>query len=153
MTQTIDVFVCLDPQDADQRKGLSLIESGSKHRFFSGGNSYISHRRTADSAYSPDDPRSKSLREEILKKLEKADKMVVLIGRETVEDEWVDWQVRTFHAIKSESPGDPTWKRIRGIRLKDCERAPIPPALIHRATQSLNWDLEGLMKWLAAPLD
>ena len=98
--------------------------------------------------FPPTDPRSKPVRDKIISKFENASKLVVLIGDQTAGSEWVQWEVDTFYKMKKPLSGENTWKRIRGMRLKGCERAPIPRALRGQSTEAMNWDPETLDKWL-----
>jgi hypothetical protein len=99
--------------------------------------------------YPPSDARSKPVRDAIMKKFERASKLVVLIGDSTHESDWVDWEVKTFYDMKEELSGDKTWKRIRGMTLKGSAGATVPSALGNRrSTKVLAWDPEALDKWL-----
>jgi hypothetical protein len=99
--------------------------------------------------YPPSDHRSKPVRDEIKRKFDRASKLVVLIGDDTHNSEWVDWEINTFYEMKEDVSGENTWKRIRGMTLKGSDKATIPSALYNgRSTQWLAWDPEALDKWL-----
>jgi hypothetical protein len=99
--------------------------------------------------YPPSDARSKPVRDEIIKKFDRASKLVVLIGDDTHKSGWVDREINTFHEMKKSISGEKTWKRIRGMILKGSDKAPIPGALYNgRSTQWLAWDPDALDKWL-----
>jgi hypothetical protein len=99
--------------------------------------------------YPPSDPRSQRVRDEIKAKFDRASKLVVLIGDNTHQSEWVDWEIRTFYELKKAVSAENTWKRIRGMKLKGSDNATMPDALTNgRSTQPLLWDPEGLDKWL-----
>lgn len=98
--------------------------------------------------YPPSDARSKPVRDAIKKKFERASKLVVLIGDNTYNSDWVTWEINTFYAMKEDISGEKTWKRIRGMTLKGSSEATIPAALGKRSTKVLAWDPETLDKWL-----
>jgi hypothetical protein len=88
--------------------------------------------------FSPTDPRSKPVRTAIQEKFSKVSKMIVLTGDNTWQSDWVQWEINTIYNMKSQLPGE-TWKRIRGMKLKDSENAIIPSALMNRrSTMYLN---------------
>jgi len=103
--------------------------------------------------YPPTDARSKPVRDAITKKFERASKLVVLIGNNTHNSEWVAWEINTFYDMKEEISGEKTWKRIRGMKLKGSSGAITPTALGNRSTKVLVWDPETLDKWLDADPD
>jgi len=74
--------------------------------------------------------------------------MVVLIGDDTHRSDWVDWEIKTFHAMKRAGLGANTWKRIRGMKLKGLMSQPRRRQLGGRSTKVLPWDPEELDKWL-----
>jgi hypothetical protein len=72
-----------------------------------------------------------------------------MIGDDTHNSEWVEWEINTFYEMKRDISGENTWKRIRGMTLKGSEQATIPNALLNgRSTQWLAWDPEALDNWL-----
>jgi hypothetical protein len=86
------------------------------------------------------------------KKFENASRLVVLIGTDTHQSAWVKWEVETFYKIKEKIDGQSTWKRIRGMFLKDRENARLPASLAGRSTQPLKWDPEALEAWIKKDL-
>jgi hypothetical protein len=98
--------------------------------------------------YPPSDLRSRPVRDEIRRKFDRASKLVVLIGEDTHNSEWVDWEVNTFYEMKEKLSGENTWKRIRGMTLKGSDNAIVPAALGGRSTKVLAWDPGTLDKWL-----
>jgi hypothetical protein len=98
--------------------------------------------------YPPSDPRSKPVRDEIIRKFKNASKLVVLIGDNTYISEWVEWEINTFFRMKKQVSGDNTWKRIRGMKLKELDNAIIPRALGNQSVKAMSWDPKALDKWL-----
>ena len=147
-----NVFVSFDHDDAKQVGGFRLLKANPNY-----GLDFHDHslRQPVVGAsgkpikYPPSDPRSKPVRDEIKGKFERSSKFVVLIGENTHNSEWVEWEINTFFEMKKPLSGDKTWKRIRGMLLKDQDKATIPSALYNgRSTQWLSWDPEALDKWL-----
>jgi len=146
-----NVFVSYDHDDQKQVGGFKLLKSNPKHPLDFHDHSLkepVTDISGKPIKYSPSDPRSKPVRDEILKKFEKCSKLVVLIGDDTHESEWVDWEINSFFKMKKELSGENTWKRIRGMTLKGSDKAVIPSALVKQSTKVLVWDPDTLDKWL-----
>jgi len=146
-----NIFVSFDHADVSQVNGLKLLKRNPNHPLDFRDHSLkepIRDRYGNPIIYPPSDPRSKPVRDEITGKFENASKLVVLIGENTADSEWVDWEVKTFYNMKKELSGDNSWKRIRGMRLKGQDDAAIPNALGERSAKVMNWDPEALDKWL-----
>ena len=146
-----NVFVSFDHDDQRQCAGFKLLKSSPNHPLDFQDHSLKDAVR--DSAgkpikYPPSDSRSKPVRDEIRSKFDRASKLVVLIGEDTHNSAWVDWEINTFYEMKQKLSGENTWKRIRGMTLKGFDNAPIPAALYNgRSTQWLAWNPEELDKW------
>lgn len=147
-----NVFVSFDHDDQRQVGGLKLLKNNPNHPLDFQDHSLkdaVRDRSGRPIKYPPSDPRSKPVRDAILAKFDRASKLVVLIGDDTHASEWVDWEIKTFYALKQPLSKENTWKRIRGMTLKGSEQAVIPNALYNgRSTQWLPWDPEALDKWL-----
>lgn len=146
-----NVFVSYDHNDVAQKNGFMLLKNSSNHPLDFRDHSLkepVTDRYGNPIIYPPSDPRSKPVRDEIIEKFDNASKLIVLIGQDTAESEWVDWEIKTFYNMKEELSGDNTWKRIRGMRLKGHDKANIPGALGGKSTEVMNWDPEALDKWL-----
>lgn len=96
----------------------------------------------------PADPRSLELREELLRRFERASKMLVLIGEKTHSDAWVAWQIQAFHELKEGRLRPNGWKCLRGFRIRGCDQAVMPPSLDGTSTRVSNWDPDELEVWL-----
>lgn len=145
-----NVFVSFDHNDAQQVNGFKLLKQNPNHPLYFRDHSLkepVTDRSGKPIIYPPSDSRSKPVCDEIISKFDNASKLVVLIGADTANSDWVDWEIKTFHDMKKLLSGDNTWKRIRGMRLKGHDNAAIPSALGGRSTQVMNWDPETLDGW------
>ena len=147
-----NVFVSFDHDDQQQVAGFKGLKSNPNHPLDFHDHSLkepVTDRNGKPLKFPPSDPRSKPVRDEIIGKFDKSSKLVVLIGDNTVNSEWVDWEIKTFYDMKQKLSGEKTWKRIRGMTLKGSENTAIPAALYNgKSTQWLAWDPEELDKWL-----
>jgi hypothetical protein len=146
-----NVFVSYDHDDQRQVGAFKLLKHNPNHPLDFQDHSLkdaILGSSGKPLTYPPTDARSKPVRDAIKKKFERASKLVVLIGADTHNSDWVDWEIKTFHTMKEDISGDKTWKRIRGMNLKGSDGATVPTALGGRSTKVLAWDPETLDKWL-----
>lgn len=146
-----NVFVSFDHDDQNQVAGFRLLKNNPHHPLDFQDHSLkqaVTNHYGKPIKYPPSDPRSKPVRSEIISKFKNASKLVVLIGTETYKSEWVDWEIKTFHAMKEKVSVDNAWKRIRGMKLKGCDNAKIPDALGKRSVKHMKWDPESLDAWL-----
>lgn len=147
-----NIFISFDHDDQKQVAGFKLLKNNPKYPLDFRDHSLkepVSDRSGKPIKYPPSDPRSKPVRDEIKKKFENASKLVVLIGGETHNSDWVAWEINTFIQMKEPISGEKTWKRIRGMKLKGYDNAAMPSALMNgRSTKELAWDPEALDKWL-----
>jgi hypothetical protein len=146
-----NVFVSFDHDDANQVNGFRALIKNPNHPLDFHDHSLkepVIDLNGKPIKYPPSDSRSKPVRDAIREKFTRASKMVVLIGDNTWQSEWVTWEINTFYDLKSQLPSD-TWKRLRGMKLKGSESAYMPNALMNgRSTKELNWDPDQLDKWL-----
>ena len=147
-----NIFISFDHNDQKQVGGFKSIKTNPTHPLDFRDHSLkepVTDRSGRPITYAPSDPRSKPVRDEIKKKFENASKLVVLIGQETHKSEWVEWEIDTFIQMKEPISGSKTWQRIRGMKLKGCENALMPNALMNgRSTKELTWDPEALDNWI-----
>ena len=146
-----NVFVSFDHDDQRQVGAFKLVRNNPNHPLDFHDHSLkepVLGPGGKPIKYPPTDARSKPVRDAITKKFERASKLVVLIGDETHESAWVEWEVKTFYTMKEEISGDKTWKRIRGMTLKGSDNAAVPNALGNRSTKVLAWDPGALDRWL-----
>jgi hypothetical protein len=147
-----NVFVSYDHDDQKQVGGFKLLKNNPKHPLDFQDHSLkepVTDRSGKPIKYPPSDSRSKPVRDEIKRKFGNASKLVVLIGDDTHNSDWVEWEIDTFIEMKTPLSSEKTWKRIRGMKLKGCDNATMPSALMNgRSTKELTWDPEALDKWL-----
>ena len=147
-----NIFVSFDHDDQKQVGGFKSLKKNPKHPLDFRDHSLkepVTDRSGKPIKYPPSDPKSKAVRDEIKKKFENASKLVVLIGDDTCKSDWVEWEINTFIQMKEPLSGGNTWKRIRGMKLKGCDNATMPSALMSaRSTKELTWDPETLDEWL-----
>jgi hypothetical protein len=151
-----NVFVSFDHDDQQQVGAFKLLKHNPNHPLEFQDHSLkepVLGSSGKPIKYPPNDPRSKPVRDAITKKLERASKLVVLIGDNTHNSDWVAWEINTFYDMKEDISGENTWKRIRGMKLKGANGAIIPAALGNRSTKVLDWDPETLDNWLDADPD
>jgi hypothetical protein len=130
-----NTFVSFDHDDQKQVGGLKLLKNNPDHPLDFHDHSLkepVLGRSGRPIKYPPSDPRSKPVRDAIIKKFDRASKLVVLIGDDTHNSEWVNWEINTFCNMKRDLSGENTWKRIRGMTLKGSDDATIPQALYNR---------------------
>ena len=98
--------------------------------------------------YQPDDTRAAPIRKELKRLLNKATKMVVVIGETTHGSKWVNWEIQTFYGQKSNLAGDAT-KRIKGMYVRECQNAELPRRIERLEVSTMAWDLTVLNKWFS----
>lgn len=146
-----NVFVSYDHDDQKQVTGFKSLISNPNHPLDFRDHSLkepVTNQAGKPIKYLPSDPRSKPVRDEIVKKFERSSKLVVLIGDDTYKSEWVEWEINTFFQMKKSISGDKTWKRIRGMKLKGSEGATTPSALGGQSTKVMDWNPEALDAWI-----
>jgi len=147
-----NIFISFDHDDQQQIAGFKLLKHNPRHPLEFQDHSLkdaVRDRSGRPITYPPTDLRSKPVRDEIMRKFDRVSKLVVLIGDNTHNSDWVNWEINTFYEMKEPVSDQNTWKRIRGMTLKGSEQATIPHALYYgRSTQWLAWDPEALDKWL-----
>ena len=146
-----NTFISYDHDDQQQVAGFKLLKNNPKHPLDFHDHSLkdaVRDRNGKPIKYPPSDARSKPVRDEIKRKFDRASKLVVLIGDDTHNSDWVDWEINTFYEMKKDVSGENTWKRIRGMKLKGSSNATLPKALSGQSTEHLPWDPEALDKWL-----
>lgn len=146
-----NLFVSYDHDDQGQVDGLKSIRFNPNHDLDFHDHSLqdpVRDRSGVPIKYPPSDPRSQRVRDEISAKLERASKLLVLVGDRTYTSEWVEWEVKRFFDIKRPISGINTHKRLRGMWLKGSAEAKVPPALLARSLPPLEWDPDALLRWL-----
>lgn len=151
-----NAFISFDHDDQAHVRGFKLLNTNPKYPLEFRDHSLkepVTDRSGKPITYPPSDPRSKPVRDEILRKFDKCLKLIVLIGQDTHRSDWVEWEINSFFEMKKPLSEGNTWKRIRGMRLKDCDQAIMPDALAGKSTKVMNWDPEGLNDWIESNPD
>lgn len=147
-----NIFISYDHDDQNQVNGFRLLNNNPNHPLDFHDHSLkhpVTDRSGRPIKYSPSDHRSAAVRDEIIDKFKKCSKLVVLIGDDTHNSDWVEWEVNKFIEMKERLSGEKTWKRIRGMKLKGSAYAEMPNVLMNgRSTKELTWDPEALDKWI-----
>ena len=116
------IFISYQHDDIMQAKGFNLLRWNPNVEFEFVGRHLLSPVDSEDPNY---------IRSKIREQLNGVSVTVVLIGQNTANSEWVDYEIRA-----SLEQG----KGIIGIRLKGAENADIPPALVEAGAKVINWD-------------
>lgn len=87
----------------------------------------------------PNDPASKSVKDAIKPLLEKADKLLVLIGKDTHSSLWVQWEIDVFTSKFGN-------KDILFMRIPNDTTSGLPKNAKHHELH--NWNLDLLTRWL-----
>jgi hypothetical protein len=148
---TTNVFISYDHDDQNQVSGFKLLKRNPNHPLDFHDHSLkepVTGRSGKPLKFPPSDERSKPVRDEIMRKFDRASKLVVLIGDNTYKSEWVTWEINGFFKLKKKVSFDNTWRRIRGMTLKGADDAVIPKALVGQATEHIAWNPEAIDTWL-----
>jgi len=146
----INLFISFAHQDREQLEGLRALAKNPKHELEFHDRSELKPVRDKAGTplpYPPNDKRAEPVREEIKQLLDKATKMVVIVGEYTHKSQWVNWEIRTFYDKKRKYPGK-TKNRIRAMKLKGYHDAILPKAFKDLGIPAMNWDLKAFINWL-----
>jgi len=116
------IFISYQHEDTQQVRGFILLKWNKYVEFDFVGRYLLSPVDSEDRAY---------IRRKILEQLKGTSTTVVLIGKETADSEWADYEIR-----KSLARGN----GVLGIRLKDAGEVDIPPALVEAGCKVIDWD-------------
>ena len=145
-----NVFVSFVHEDQQQMDSFRALSKNPNHKLVFQDRSLkepVVDRAGTPLPYPPHDRRSRPVRKEIERLLDKATRMVVLVGNSTHKSYWVNWEIRRFYEMKKLLSGK-TRKRIRAMKLKGCENSNLPKALKDLSVQIMNWNLTALNRWL-----
>ena len=99
--------------------------------------------------YQPDDPRSGPIKRELRCLLEKATKMVAVIGEFTHESNWVNWEIQSFCDRYNSISSDGN-KRIIALYVRDTNNTKLPQILRTYSIPQMKWDMDALAQWINA---
>jgi len=151
----INLFISFAGEDVEQLESFRALAKNPQHRLRFHDRSQarpVTDRVGTPFPYPPNDKRAKPVREEIKKLLDKATRMVILIGETTNESQWVNWEIRTFFDRKKKHPGK-TARRLIAMRLKGHRKTKLPKAVLNLGIQAINWNPEAFSDWLNTNLN
>ncbi len=146
----VNVFVSFVHEDQEQMESFRALAKNPNHSLVFHDRSLkdpVVDRKGTPLPYPPHDPRSRPVRKDIKKLLDKATRMVVLVGDSTHKSNWVNWEIKTFYDKTKRLPGK-TRKRMRAIKLKGCVNPRLPKALKGRFSGLMNWGPVAVNNWL-----
>jgi len=146
----INLFISFAGKDVKQLESFRALAKNPQHKVTFHDRSQV--EPVTDKAgkplpYPPNDKRGEPVREEIKELLDKATRMVILVGETTHESQWVNWEIRTFFDKKKKHPGK-TARRLIAMRLKEHRKAKLPKAVLSLGIQTINWNPEAFSDWL-----
>jgi len=145
-----NLFISFAHQDVEQLHSFRALANNPKHELEFHDRSELEPVRDRASnpiRQPPKSPTSKPIRIELKRLLEKATKMVILVGKGTHESRWVDWEIRTFFDKKKKYPGK-TKNRLLAMKLKGHKKVILPKAVQDLGIQVMNWNPGNLSSWL-----
>lgn len=145
-----NVFVSFVHEDQKQMESFRALAKNPNHKLVFHDRSLkepVRDRAGTPLPYPPHDPRSRPVRKEIKKLLDKATRMVVLVGDLTHKSYWVNWEIRTFFDKKKKYPGKPK-RRLMAMKLKAQRKVTLPKAVQDLGIQVMNWAPGNLSSWL-----
>jgi len=151
----INLFISFAGEDLEQLESLRALAKNPQHRLKFHDRSQVepvTDKADTPLPYPPNDKRAEPTREEIKKLLDKATRMVILVGETTSKSQWVNWEIRTFYDKKKKHPGE-TERRLVAMRLKGRRKAKLPKAVLDLGIQSINWNPEAFSDWLDTNLN
>lgn len=144
-----NVFISFAFENLKQVESIRALAKNSEHELeFHDWSEVqpVKDRAGTPLPYQPDDTRAAPIRKELKRLLNKATKMVVVIGATTHKSKWVNWEIQVFYDQKSNLPGDAT-KRIKGMYVRKCQGAELPRRIKNLKIHTITWDLTALNKW------
>lgn len=141
------VFISFDHGDAQQVGGLraTLTNSNSKLSFVDRSlPAPVLNAQGHPIKLLPDNPSAEKLRVEIRALMERASRMLVLLGRDTHSSEWVKWEIGEFY--KRKRLGANT-QQILCMRLKGSANTGAPQIVKDYGLTVVNWDTGYLARW------
>lgn len=145
-----NLFISFAQEDREQLFSLRALARNPEHQLQFHDRSELEPVRDRTGTplpYPPNDHRAKKVREEVKRVIDKATKMLIIIGESTHKSQWVDWEVRTFYDRKKKVPGKMR-NRMRAMRVKGCQSAILPKSIQDLTIPVMNWDITTLSSWL-----
>jgi hypothetical protein len=146
----INLFISFAQEDIEQLESFRALAKNPEHELEFHDRSELEPVRDKAGTplpYPPNDKRAKPVREELKRLLDKATKMVILVGETTHKSQWVDWEIRTFFDKKKKSPGR-TQRRLMVMKIRGHRKVTLPKAVQDLGIQVMNWNPGNLSSWL-----
>jgi len=151
----INLFISFAGEDVEQLESFRALAKNPQHRLKFHDRSQVepvTDKVGTPLPYPPNDKRAAAVREEIKKLLDKATRMVILVGETTHESQWVNWEIRTFFDKKKKLLGK-TEGRLIVMRFKGHRKAKLPKAVLNLGIRAINWNPEAFSGWLDTNLN
>jgi len=116
------IFISFQHDDINQAKGFNLLRWNPNVPVEFVGRHLLSPVNSESEQY---------IKQRIREQLEGTSVTVVLIGDNTAESDWVDYEIRASIELG---------KGLLGIRLKGAENADVPPSLEEAEAKTINWN-------------
>lgn len=144
-----NVFISYDHDDHAYFHGLRGVGANSTHPLEFDDRSLL--EPVKDKAGNiimcpPYAPGAEKVKEVILKHFHDASRLLVLVGVNTHQSKWVNWEIDAFYRQKQSQFGGNLWTRIRGMRIRGAEKATLPPLLATHGNV-INWNPDPLIPW------
>ncbi len=139
------VFVSYDHEDQEQSNAFKGIAANPNHPLeFVDGSLQRPVRDANDNiiANPPEHLRSEPVRRQLKGLLSECERLVVLVGNNTHQKKWVDWEVDTFLSFEEKSAKD-----VYAMRLKEHPKGKLPRR-IEDLVEPQPWGLDELRRWL-----
>ena len=134
----ISLFISFAQEDIEQLESFRALAKNPEHKLEFYDRSELEpvlDKASNPIVQPPRSPTSKPIRNELKKLLDRATKMVILVGETTHESRWVDWEIRTFFDKKKKYPGK-TQRRLLAMKLRGHKKATMPNAVFDLGIQS-----------------
>lgn len=99
--------------------------------------------------YPPSHDGAEPIKEKLRGLLNKATKMVVVIGEFTHSSAWVTWEIQYFHTRMNNKTGDAE-KRLIAMYVKKASGFTFPRILRTLSIPYIKWDIDVLTEWISA---
>lgn len=146
-----NVFISFEHHNLQQVNGIRALANNPQHDLEFHDRSQLEPERDKVGTplpYQPDDPpRSKQIKDELRRLLEKATKMVVVVGEFTHRSNWVNWEIQSFYDRYNSKSGDGD-KRIIAIYVRDTDDIKLLKILRTCSIPRMKWDMDALSRWI-----
>ncbi len=146
----VSLFISFAHEDLEQLESFRALAKNPEHELEFHDRSELKPMKDKAGTplpYPPNDKRAEPVREELKGLLERATKMVILVGESTHKSQWVNWEIRTFFDKKKKYP-DRTKGRLMAMKIRGHRKVTLPKAIQDLGIQVMNWNPGNLSSWL-----